>query len=148
LAKYQAEAEGIRQVLDSKAAGYESLVNSCNGDAKSAATLLMIEKIEDIVAKQVEAIQNLKIDKITVWDSGGNGEGTSTTNFISNMIKAIPPLQDVAGMAGIELPDYLGRMQRPGRQVRSNPGNNPNRPTHAANTTGTGTSRRLTGLKI
>jgi flotillin len=113
LAKYEAEATGIRQVLDSKAAGYEALVNSCQGDAKSAATLLMIEKIEEIVAKQVEAIQNLKIDKITVWDSGAgsNGEGTSTTNFLSNMIKAIPPLQDVAGMAGVELPDYLGRMK-------------------------------------
>ncbi len=34
----------------------------------------MVEKTEGIVAKQVEAIKNLKIDKVTVWDSGG-GEG-------------------------------------------------------------------------
>ena len=54
LLKYEAEAKGIRQVLDSKAAGYESLVRSCDGDAKSAATLLMIEKIEEIVSMQVE----------------------------------------------------------------------------------------------
>ena len=112
LAKYEAEAKGIRQVLESKAAGYESLVRSCNGDAKSAATLLMIEKLEEIVGRQVEAIKNLKIDKITVWDSGGNGEkgGSSTANFLSSMIKSLPPLQDVAGMAGVQLPDYLGRM--------------------------------------
>ena len=56
----EAEAKGIRQVLDSKAAGYESLVHSCNGNAKAASTLLMIEKIEEIVAKQVEAIKNLQ----------------------------------------------------------------------------------------
>jgi len=111
LAKYEAEAKGIRQVLDSKAAGYASLVKSCNGDAKAASTLLMIEKLEEIVARQVDAIKNLKIDKITVWDSGaGDKGGSSTSHFLSSMIKAIPPLQDVAGMAGVQLPDYLGRM--------------------------------------
>ncbi len=110
LAKYEAEAKGIRQVLDSKAAGYESLVQSCSGDAKSAATLLMIEKIEEIVARQVEAVKNLKIDKVTVWDSGNNGKGgSSTANFLAGMIKALPPLQDVAQMAGVELPQYLGK---------------------------------------
>ena len=111
LAKYEAEAKGIRQVLDSKAAGYQSLVKSCNGDAKAASTLLMVEKIEDVVARQVEAIKNLKIDKITVWDSGSNGtSGNSTANFLSGMIKASPPLQDVAQMAGVELPEYLGKI--------------------------------------
>jgi len=111
LARYEAEAKGVRQVLDSKAAGYEALVGSCEGDAKAAATLLMIEKIEDIVACQVEAIKNIKIDKVTVWDSGSDGKGgNSTANFMSGLIKSIPPLQDVAGMAGVELPAYLGRM--------------------------------------
>ncbi len=111
LYKYEAEAKGVRQVLDSKAAGYASLIKSCNGDAKAAATLLMVEKIEEIVSKQVEAIRNLKIDKITVWDSGsGDGKGSSTANFISSLIKSVPPLQDVASMAGVELPAYLGRI--------------------------------------
>jgi len=109
LARYEAEAKGIRQVLDSKAAGYEALVKSCNGDARSASTLLMIEKIEDIVARQVEAIKNIKIDKVTVWDSGNNEKGTSSTaNFLSGLIRSIPPLHEVAGMAGVELPQYLG----------------------------------------
>lgn len=44
-----AEAEGIRKVLESKATGYLVLVKGCNGDAKAAATLLMTEKIEQIV---------------------------------------------------------------------------------------------------
>jgi flotillin len=109
LAKYEAEAKGIRQVLEGKAAGYESLVRSCNGDAKAASTLLMIEKLENIVSKQVEAIKNIKIDKITVWDSGTENS-SSTANFMSSMIKAIPPLQDVAAMAGVQLPEYLGKM--------------------------------------
>ncbi len=111
LFKYEAEAKGIKQVLESKAEGYKSLVESCNGDAKAAATLLMIEKLEEIVAKQVEAIKNIKIDKITVWDSaGGDGKGTSTANFVSGLIKSVPPLQDIASMAGVQLPEYLGKM--------------------------------------
>lgn len=112
LMRFEAEAKGLRQVLDSKAAGYAALVESCHGDARGAATLLMIEKIEEIVAKQVEAIQNLKIDKITVWDSGSNGNngGSSTSNFVSSLIKSLPPLQEIAQMAGVELPTYLGRM--------------------------------------
>jgi flotillin len=111
LFKYQAEAEGLRKVLESKAAGYLSLVKACNGDAKSAATLLMTEKIEQIVQLQVEAIRNIKIDKVTVWDSAGGGkDGTATSNFLSGLIKSLPPLHDVASMAGIDLPKYLGEI--------------------------------------
>jgi flotillin len=57
----------------------------------------------------VEAIKNIKIDKVTVWDSGNNEKGTSSTaNFLSGLIRSIPPLHEVAGMAGVELPPYLG----------------------------------------
>ena len=111
LARYNAEAEGTKAVLEAKAAGYQSLVKSAGGDAKAAATLLMVEKIEEIVARQTEAISNLKIDKITVWDSGSGGEGGSTANFVSSLIKSLPPVHDVAKMAGVDLPDYLGSMK-------------------------------------
>ena len=118
LFKYEAEAKGIGQVLESKADGYKASVASCNENAKYAATLLMIEKIEEIVAKQVEAIKNIKIDKITVWDSaGGDGKSSSTANFISNLIKSVPPLQDVASMAGVQLPEYLGKMVEDKKEV-------------------------------
>jgi flotillin len=110
LARYEAEAKGLRQVLNSKAEGYEAMVHSCGGDPRAAATLLLIEKIEEIVSKQVEAIKNLKIDKVTVWDSAsGSGKGSSTANFLSSLMKSLPPLHDIAGMAGIELPEYLGQ---------------------------------------
>ena len=112
LAKYRAEAEGVQAVLEAKAAGYSSLVASAGGDAKAAATLLMVEKIEQIVARQVEAISNLKIDKITVWDSAGSGNGEgSTANFVSSLIHSLPPVHDVAKMAGVDLPHYLGSMK-------------------------------------
>ncbi|MFW5856767.1 MAG: flotillin family protein [Planctomycetota bacterium] len=109
LAKYEAEAKGVQQVLDAKANGYRQLVESCGNDARAAATFLMVEQLEAIVGKQVEAIRDLKIDKITVWDGGGEGH-SSTANFVSGLVKSLPPLQEVARMAGVELPEYLGRM--------------------------------------
>ena len=102
-------------MLDAKAAGYRALVESCSGDSRAAATLLMIEKIEDVVARQVEAVKNLKIDKVTVWDSGaGDGKGSATANFVSSLIKSLPPIHDLARMAGVELPEYLGHMAEDG----------------------------------
>jgi len=111
LLKYEAEAKGIRQVLEAKAQGYHALVQSAGNDARAAATLLLTEKLEQIVTLQVEAIKAIKIDKITVWDAGNgaNGNGGSTTaNFLAGMVKSLPPLHDVAAMAGLELPKYLG----------------------------------------
>ena len=111
LAKYEAEAEGIQKVLEAKAQGYSNLVSSASGDPKAAATLLMVEKIEAMVSAQTEAIRNLKIDKITVWDSGNDADGNSaTSNFVSSLVQSLPPIHDVAKMSGVELPDYLGSM--------------------------------------
>jgi flotillin len=113
LLKYEAEAKGVQKVLDAKASGYGKLIESSGGDARAAATLLMVEKIENMVAAQAEAIKNLKIDKITVWDGGNGGAGdgsSSTSNFVSSLVRSLPPIHDVAKMAGVELPEYLGTL--------------------------------------
>ncbi len=110
LFKYKAEAEGLQTLLESKALGYQKLVEFVNGDTQAAATLLLIEKMQELVNAQVEAISKLKIDKITVWDSGSGNGNSSTANFISGLVKSVPPLQEIAAMAGVELPDYLGKM--------------------------------------
>lgn len=120
LMRYQAEAEGMQKLLEAKAFGYKRLVESTDGDSKAAATLLMIEKMQELVQLQVEAISRMKIDKITVWDSGSGGN-SSTANFVSSLIKSIPPLQDVAMMVGVELPEYLGKMKDGAVQPPANP---------------------------
>ena len=111
LARYKAEAEGIQKVLEAKATGYQMLIDSAGGDAKAAATLLMVEKVDTMVQAQVEAVKNLQIDKITVWDSGNGADGKgATSNFVSGLVQTLPPMHDVAKMAGVELPEYLGSM--------------------------------------
>ena len=114
LLKYIAEADGVQKVLEAKAAGYERLVLACQENPQMASTLLMIEQLPTLVAEQVKAIQNLKIDKITVWDSGagGRGEGGSTANFLSSLIGSLPAMHDLAEQAGIELPAVLGKVEK------------------------------------
>lgn len=110
-AKYFAEAEGVKAVLEAKAQGYNKLVSISNNKPEVATSFLMIEKIEDIVSKQVEAIKNIKFDKITVWDGGaGSGNGSTTANFMKELIKSLPAMHDLASQAGIELPKILGRV--------------------------------------
>ena len=89
------------------------IIESCGKDADAAAKMLLVEKLEEIVKLQTEAISNIKIDKVTVWDSpNGRGDGkSSTAGFLSGMMQSLPPIHDVAAMAGIELPKYLGEMK-------------------------------------
>ena len=110
-AKMDAEARGMYEILTKQAEGYRDMVAAANGDATSAYQLLLIEKLPELVKTQVEAIKNIKIDKITVWDSpngaaGGNNK-TSTANFLSGLMQSVPPLNDLFNMAGMDLPAYL-----------------------------------------
>jgi len=113
LARYEAEAEGMRKVLQAKADGYENLIRICGERKDLAPALLMIEKMPELVAEQVKAIQNLKIDKITVWDSGtqaGDSASGSTSNFLKGLIGSLPPMHELAKQAGIDLPEVLGKV--------------------------------------
>lgn len=111
LAIKDAEAQGILKVLNAKAQGYKLLVDACAGNTQDAATMLMVEKLEDIVKLQTEAIKNIKIDKVTVWDSA-NGDSSSTANFLSNLVKSLPPLHEITEMTGVKLPEYLGNLTK------------------------------------
>ena len=83
-------------------------MKAAGDDSKDAVLLLIADKLPELVKTQAEAIKNIKIDKVTVWENGGGKDGkTSTSNFISGMYKAVPPLQEMFNMAGMQLPNYL-----------------------------------------
>ena len=108
LFKAQAEAQGLYEVLTKQAQGLDQIVKAAGNDSQNAALLLIADKLPELVKIQAEAIKNIKIDKVTVWENGGGADGkTSTSNFISGMYKAVPPLQEMFNMAGMELPSYL-----------------------------------------
>lgn len=106
----QAEAKGIYEVLTKQAQGLEQIVKAAGDSSRDAVLLLIADKLPELVKLQTEAIKNIKIDKITVWENGGgNGpeDKSSTANFISGLYKSVPPLQEMFNMAGMQLPDYL-----------------------------------------
>jgi flotillin len=108
--KKQAEAKGIYEILTKQADGLKQIVIAAGNNSKDAAMLIIADKLPDLVRLQTEAIKNIQIDKVTVWEGGNGKDGkTSTANFISGLYQSVPPLQDVFKMAGLELPTYLGK---------------------------------------
>ena len=117
LLKFKAEAEGLQLVLEAKANGYQRIIEAAGNDTNAAATLLMIEKMAEIVQIQSEALANIKIDKITVWDSGSGNDGMQ--GFIRNFAASLPALNEIAAQAGIKLPSFMGELAETAVKVPS-----------------------------
>ena len=107
-AKMDAQARGMLEILSKQAEGFNQLVSAAAGDPQKAVLMLIADKLPDLVKTQVEAVKGIKIDKVTVWDGNGTKDGkTATSNFISGMMKSVPPLEELFNMAGMSLPSYL-----------------------------------------
>ncbi len=128
LMKMQAEADGLREILMKQAEGFAEIVRSAGGQSNDAIRLMLADKMEELTRIQVDAIKNLKIDKITVWDNGAqseDGKGT-TANFVSGLMKSIPPMNEMFNMAGMQLPEFLGKpMEAPQIPTEPTPPTNP-----------------------
>lgn len=120
-AKMEAEANGLYQVLTKQAEGYDRMIKAAGGDATKAYTLLLLEKLPELVKTQVEAIKGINIDKVTVWDNGsGTGDGkTSTAGFLSGLMKSIPPLSELFDQAGLSLPEYMAKKKAEEEESKS-----------------------------
>lgn len=106
--KMDAQARGIYEILSKQAEGFDQLVKAAGNSSKDAVMLMIADKLPELVKIQVEAIKNIKIDKVTVWETGNGKDGkTSTANFMQGMLGSIPPLDDVFKSAGLELPGIL-----------------------------------------
>ncbi len=108
LAKMTAEAKGLQAILEGKADGYRDLVGACGGD-KGAAALLLIEKMLEVSRVQAEAIRNLPLEKIIVWD-GGNGAGMEGLG--KRLMGVLPPMHELAKQVGLEMPEFLGKIDQ------------------------------------
>ena len=106
-AKMDAQARGMLEILSKQAQGFNQLVSAAAGDPQKAVLMLIADKLPELVKTQVEAVKGIKIDKVTVWDGNGADGKTATSNFISNMMKSVPPLEDLFNMAGMSLPGYF-----------------------------------------
>lgn len=110
-AKMDAQARGAMAVLVNQAKGIAELVKAADGSPDEAVKLMIADKLEELMRIQVDAVKNIKIDKVTVWDGGAgsdSGDKTATAGFISGLMKSVPPLKDVFEQAGMDLPKFLG----------------------------------------
>jgi flotillin len=119
-AKLAGEAEGNREILVKMADGFREIVASANGDPDAAARLMIVDRLDAIVTAQASAISNIDFEKVLVYD-GGNGNAVG--NFLGGLTQALPPLHELANMAGIELPEFLGQLRDDARPESSAPPN-------------------------
>ncbi len=119
-AKMEAEAKGLYEMLAKQAAGYDKMIQAAGGDATKAYSLRLLEKLPEQVKTPVEAIKGINIDKVTVWDNGGTADGkTNTANFLSGLMKSIPPLNDLFDQAGMSLPEYLAKKKEENASIET-----------------------------
>ncbi|MBK9982231.1 MAG: flotillin family protein [Saprospiraceae bacterium] len=109
----EAEAKGLYEILQKQADGFDEVVKAAGGNPRDAVLMLIADKLPELLKIQVEAIKNIKIDKVTVWEGGNqDGNGSNTSNFIAGMYKSVPPLSELFNMAGMDLPSYLGKKEK------------------------------------
>jgi flotillin len=109
-AKLEAKARGEYEILAKKGEGLRQIVEGVGG-AREAFQLMMLEHLDHLAEQASSAIQNIKFDKVTVWDSGNEDGSGGASGFINSMGRAVPPLMDVMrNIGGVEMPEYLGKM--------------------------------------
>jgi flotillin len=107
-ARLAGEAEGRREILLKMAEGFREIVAAADGDPDAAARLMIVDKLEAVVSAQAQAISNIEFEKVVVYDSG---DGNAVGNFLGGLTQALPPMHELAAMAGLELPEFLGELK-------------------------------------
>ncbi len=113
-AKMAGEALGRMEILTKMADGFRDIVLAAGGDPDKAARLMIVDKLEQLAEVQASAISNIDFEKVVVYD---NGNGNAVGNFLGGLTQALPPFHEVAKMAGIELPEFLGELAAKGGQT-------------------------------
>ncbi|MBP7847714.1 flotillin family protein [Patescibacteria group bacterium] len=103
--RMEAEADGLFLILKKKAEGIDLLVKAAGGNPKDAAMMLIVDKIQDLATIQADAMKNIKVDKLTVYDSGN---GDSLKNTVHGLFQSMPALNDFLAQSGMSLPPLLG----------------------------------------
>jgi flotillin len=121
-ARLEAEAKGQYEILAKKGEGLQRIIEACGG-APQAFQLLMLEHLDKMAETAALAISNIKFDKVVVWENGGaNGNGSSTTHFLQNLARAMPPMMQILkDIGGVELPEYLARLKPEDANGHSDP---------------------------
>lgn len=114
--KMEAEAQGSQAILTKQAEGLRDVVAAAGGVASDAVSLMLADKMEQLLRIQVDAIRDVKFDKVTVWDSGSSDGKGGVAGYLNSMMKYVPPLSDAFESVGMELPTLLGKKKEEAKQ--------------------------------
>ena len=119
--------EPLRDIASPGALRFSTYINAYMKESTDTvltdeALRVIADKLEELMKIQVDAISNIKIDKVTVWDNGSSKDGkTATADFLSGMMKSVPPLDEVFSLAGMSLPTMLGKRNAAAPAAEENP---------------------------
>src|SRR5262249_54306342 len=111
-ARLEAEAKGQYEMLAKKGEGLQRIIQACGG-AEAAFRMLMLEHLDTLAQASAQAISNIKFHKGGGWEGGGsgNGPGNSTSHFLQNLARVLPPMMQVMkDVGGVEMPEYIARL--------------------------------------
>ena len=79
-----------------------------------AERLFLIQMLPDILREVIKTVDNLKIDKITVVDSGQGGGGTGVPAVFNQIAGSTPALlESLKATTGIDIAGMLARASEP-----------------------------------
>jgi flotillin len=118
-------------MLAKKGEGLQRIIEACRG-SQQAFQMLMLEHLDTLAQASAQAISNIKFDKVVVWEGGGNGagHGSSTSQFLQNLARVLPPMMQVMkDVGGVEMPEYIARLTPEAAKPEAPAGNGPARET-------------------
>lgn len=121
LARLRAEAQGEYEKLAKKAEGLGRIVAEC-GSADEAYRLLLLEHMDHLADKAAEAIGNIKLDRVMVWDggNGGNGQGGGVAGFVRDLGASVVPMMHLMrDIGGVQLPESVLRFAENGETAEA-----------------------------
>ncbi|KAJ3207909.1 hypothetical protein HK099_000171 [Clydaea vesicula] len=116
-------AEGLKAIFDVQAKGIENLNSAFGGNSDATLKYLMLEKglYVDLANANAKAVQGLN-PKITVWNTGSNGNEGDSTKPIRDIFQSLPPLlTTINEQTGVAPPSWLAKLNNaaPGSALNS-----------------------------
>ncbi len=107
----QAEVDVLTQKLE--------LWKNAGSDAER---LFLIQMLPDIMREVIKTVDNLKIDKLTVVDSGQGGSGNGVPAVMSQIAGATPALlESLKASTGVDIASMLSRAAQSSQSAQSTP---------------------------
>jgi len=107
--KLKAEASGAQSMLEGRAQGFRELLSATGHDLESVSRLIVAERIVEISQTLSEAVSKVRMDKVVVMGGGSGGSTSGVSSLMQDLFKGALPLAEVAESLGFEIKNPSSR---------------------------------------